>query len=337
MKKLFLLPSILIFGISNAHAFKYVIYTDQPDGKKAKEVAETMKNTYPFNANGVEFEIVNLPSSQLDCASRTKDSTGKIMERTVSCDNTVGLNSMTARRGGDQAMIVKDLNYHGGSAAEGGIPVMTTGSNPRVMLHEYMHTLGLCDEYEFKAEEANLYCSGRNKRDNSVVIEDELPTYINDAHARREHRFDIPWFGKILETTLITQGKSLGTGTVGNELEVPNNSNIPSVLNEPIGLYQGKSCKNATPSKKTWLPGGKKTVMDNYEAGLGAAMEAKVDEILKSKGTKSKLEYSQPSDTVTNENSQPDVTVNDSPRNFFKDFFEALGNLFRDIFNSITR
>jgi len=336
MKKLFLLSPFFILGMSNAYAYKYVIYTDQPDGSKAREVAEMMKNTYPFNKNNVEFEVVTVQPSELDCGSRTRDANGQIMERTVSCDNTDRLNSQTARRGGDQAMIVKDLNYHGGSAAEGGIPVMTTGSAPRVMLHEYMHTLGLCDEYEFKASEANMYCDISN-RPNAVIIYDERPSYSSDAQARSDHRFEIPWFGKILETTPITQGSKLGTGVVSNELEVPNNSDIPSVLSEPIGLYLGRMCKNASPPKKTWVPGGKKTVMDNYEAGLGAAMEAKVDEILKSKGTRPRLDYSQPSDTVNQETSRPDITVNDTARNFFKDFFEALGNLFKSIFNSITR
>ena len=340
MKSLFILTPIFLLMMSEAHAVKFVIYTDQTDMSKANAVAETMKNTYPFNKNKVEFEVHLLKPDELDCGSRMKNEKGEIMQRTVTCDNTEKLNELTAKKGADQAMIVKNLDYHGGSSYEGGIPVMTTGSDPRVMLHEYMHTLGLCDEYEYPAEEANIYCSNMVKKPNAVVIE-PLPYYSSDTHARREHMFDIPWYSGILETTKITSGSNLGTGVAGNDKEVPNNSDIPAVLSEPIGLYQGKTCKNASPVKKTWLPGGRKTVMDDYEAGLGAAMEQKVDEILRSKGAQPKMEVTPPRTATTagkgESSSLPDIVVNDAPRNFFKDFIEAIGSFFSNIFKTISR
>lgn len=337
MKKFFMLTPLFFMMMSEAHAVKFIIYTDQDDMSKANEVAETMKNTYPFNKNKVEFEVMLLNANELDCGSRMKNSKGEIMQRTVTCDNTEKLNALTAQKGADQAMIVKSLDYNGGSSYEGGIPVMTTGSHPRVMIHEYMHTLGLCDEYEYPAEEANIYCESMFKKPNAVVIE-PLPYYLDDRHARREHMFDIPWFSGILETTKITTGTNLGTGMAGNEKEVPNNSTIPSVLNEPIGLYQGKTCKNSTPPKKTWVPGGRKTIMDDYEAGLGAAMEQKVDEILRSKGAQPKMEYTQPtSTTARGESSLPDVAIYDAPRNPFKDFFQAIGSFFSNLFKTISR
>lgn len=349
MKKLTAISFFLLYA-GQAHALKYVIFTDQPGGKKAQDVVEMMKTTYPFSAHDVEFEIVQATPAQLNCASKTKDSSGKIIKRAVTCEGTDGLQSWAARKGGDQAMVIKDLDYHGGTSSTGGVPVMTTGSHPRVMLHEYMHTLGLCDEYEFKASEANIYCANIKDDPNATVFEPRS-SYSSDGEARRIHDGDIPWYGSILPSTLITTGSSLGTGETRKEKEAPNNTNIPAALGEPIGLYKGRVCKNASPAKTSWLPGGKITVMEDYEAGLGPYMEKKVEKILFSKGSERKMEPverrvelpdrsdGQMGELEVVDGAYPngDTSVDDSPRNFFKDLFEAIGNLFKSIFQGITR
>lgn len=335
MKKLMALPLFLLYA-GQAHALKYVIFTDQPDGKKAEEVVQMMKSTYPFSAHNVDFEIVKLKKEELDCGSRSRDKNGEIIKRAVTCEGNNGFQNMAARRGGDQAMIIKDLDYHGGTSSSGGVPVMTTGSHPRVMLHEYMHTLGLCDEYDYPQSEADAHCDDMGDTPNATVFEPR-PSYGSDEEARRIHTKDIPWYSSILETTKITNGSSLGTGTVANEKEVPNNSNMPLVLAEPIGLFKGRVCKNATKPKTSWLPGGKKTVMDDYTAGLGPYNEKQVEKILFSKGSSRKMEVKQPEVVVRDEGSLELPEVNDSPRNFFKDLFEMIGNFFKGLFNTISR
>lgn len=336
MKIYFASLSFFMF-VSPAYALKYVIYTDQSDASRAREVVELMKTTYPFNKHRMEFEIVQLKPEELNCGSANG------IDRLLTCDqSTDAINAMTARRGGDQAMIIKDRAEHGGSGANGGIPIMASGSNARVMLHEYLHTLGLCDEYSYSASEANMYCDTMGVYPNATVIE-PLPAYSSDNHARREHRIVIPWYGEINDSTKITTGSSLGTGPSSDEKEVPNNTNIPSVLSEPVGLYPGKICINASPAKKTWVPGAKKTIMDDYNAGLGAALEKKVDGLLKSKGAPPKMEYSAaPVETaeIKFTEESPAVAgpeVNDSPRSFLKDFFGWLGNLFEGIRRTLSR
>lgn len=328
MKKLSLLISLLFFS-SNAFAMKYVIFTDEADPKKAREVVEVMKNTYPFTKHKIEFEIVKVKENELNCGSTSLNKKGNVVKRAVTCPGADGFQSWASRKGGDQAMIIKDLDYYGGTSYAGGVPVMTTGSPARVMLHEYMHTLGLCDEYDYPEEEADDHCEGVVDAPNAAFFEPN-PNYLNDEAARKIHSGQIPWYADILKTTKITTGDQLGTGTVSDDKEVPNNTNIPSALAEPVGLFKGRTCKNATKPRTSWLPGGKKTVMDDYEAGLGAQMERSVDKILKSKGTPVKFgELYQPAQVVQIESSRPEPAVNDSPRNFFKDFFQWFTDLFQ--------
>ncbi len=328
--------SIFLFS-TQVHAIKYVIFTDQADPKKAQEVIEVMKNTYPFSVHKVEFEIVKLKSSELNCGSRHQDTSGKTIERLVTCDDS-GFTAWASRKGGDQAMIIKDLPHHGGAGASGGIPVMTTASSPRVMLHEYLHVLGLCDEYEYAANEADAYCGPNVVNTPNTTYIEPRSGYANDAEARSAHSNEIPWYGDILRTTPIVSGSQLGTGSASNEKEAPNNSKIPAVLAEPVGLFKGKVCKNSTLKKTAWVPGGRKTVMDDYEAGLGAQTEKIVDKILKSKGTPSReFTFFQPAKAVEIETSKPDPVVNDTPRNFFKDFFSMISEMIQNFSRGISR
>lgn len=344
MKKLLAIFFVMI-PMTSVHAYKYVIFTDQPDGKKAKEVAELIKTTYPFNKLDVQVEVVKIPASRLDCKSNTRDNKGKVIERLVTCDGTEDIQRETAMKGADQAMIVKDLNYHGGSSYTGGIPVMSSASSPRVMLHEYMHTLGLCDEYEYDADEADRICQEIEATPNSVVIEPLRGGYGGDADARAKHGSAIPWYDDILAKTPITNGKNLGTGKVNfNQLSAPNNTKTPAALEEPIGLYQGKVCAQASKNKVTWHPGGRANIMENHEAGLGAPIEMAVERILTSKGTSRTLDaemYEPKKKTKDIYVHQPDIAhsndtvVNDSGRNLFKDFFQWIMGLFQAIGNSL--
>lgn len=80
-------------------------------------------------------------------------------------------------------MIIKDSDKWGGSSlVGGGVPVITTGTSTKAMLHEYMHTLGLCDEYEYAASEAHFYCKG--EANPNLVFIDPLDPYAADSMAR---------------------------------------------------------------------------------------------------------------------------------------------------------
>ena len=346
MKKVLLMTCLLAMS-SSAHAIKFIIYTDEPSGQASEKIAETMKGTYPFNKFNVEFEIVKIDQSELDCQS----SNG--VERAITCNNKEGFQADALLRGGDQAMIVKNSDKYGGSSVVGGgVPVVTSSSPPRIMIHEYLHSLGLCDEYEYKKEEADAQCASEvnRKTPNLVMITPEDP-YNADMAARRTHQFDIPWYKDILPTTPITNagGKYLGTGDVNFSQNMePNNTGMASVLSEPSGLYKGKSCKNATRPKVVWHPGGSSTIMDKIENGLGAPLEKIVERILASKGAPKKMQVVEETQVIPKRyiaaGEQPvyasapapvpaPVEVNDSSRGFFKSFFDMLQN----VLNTMTR
>lgn len=187
----------------------------------------------------------------------------------------------SATKGYDQALIVRDVPEYGGSG--GSIPVISAGPTPRMMLHEYLHTLGLCDEYEYSASEAQRYCNGTGQP-NLVAFNPVDEGYDDDASARSQHGNQIPWFSDILATTLITNGRNLGTGAVSSTPSPVNTGNTPTTVSSGFGLYQGKTCNNKTPAVKTWHPGGEKTIMHSLSYGLGAVNEKIVREILIAKG-----------------------------------------------------
>lgn len=331
---------------NSAYAYKFVIFTDEAVTNKSEQVAEIMKTTYPLNKFNIEVEIVRVPAAELECAS----SNG--IDRLVTCENLDSIQAKAARRGGDQAMIVKNMAKWGGSSAiGGGVPVITSGTSPRAMLHEFMHTLGLCDEYEYKAEEAAIYCSKETKKPNVTFIT-PLDSYADDSHARGVHGEKIPWFGDILPTTPITNanGMRLGTGAVNfKSLAIKNTTTEALVLGEPTGLYQGKVCNQAVPAKASWHPGGGATIMENTDAGLGAPLERIVERIMASKGAKRKLAYEEPKQDYESPSyekekggkvtvdSKPDYEVNDSGRSFFKSFFQWVTELFKSWTNGFSR
>ncbi|NOT79671.1 MAG: hypothetical protein HOP07_11825 [Bacteriovoracaceae bacterium] len=342
------------FGFE-AHAYKYVIITDQADPKKSEEVIELFKNTYPFNTFSVEFEILKVDGNKLDCDSHYG------IESKIGCKNGSEIQSMAQERGADQVMVVKELSKYGGSSAVGGgYPVITTSSDARVMIHEYLHTLGLCDEYKFKPSEAKLNCGTSRNTPNLAYIKPE-DYYSSDSDARRKHMWDIPWFSSISRKTLITNSNQrvLGTDpTDPNSLAAINTARFPMAINgqaNQIGLYRAGVCDNATPPVPTWKPEGIATVMSDISAGLGAHAEKTVDKILLSKGIKKKLDNEVPRNpevvvqsqsqthaevgSVSRDivNADPDQTVNNSSRGFFKSFFAWVGDLIRQIGNAMTR
>lgn len=327
--------------MSSAHAYKYIIYTDETDSTKAKEVSEMMKATFPFTKFDIEVETVILQPQELNCGSALG------IDRLVVCDNSDMIQKKTMKAGGDQAMIIKDSTKYGGSSqVGGGVPVMTTAASARVMLHEYMHTLGLCDEYEYAANEAEIYCGGRNKP-NLIFIE-PLDPYSSDSMAKARHSSQIPWVGDILPSTPLTNtgGTRLGTGDVDFNKKAPlNSSNIPQALSEPTGLYKGKICNKAVPMKTSWHPGGGATIMENTGAGLGLPLEKVVEKVMISKGARLKLQYEEevPEDEQVETSStdvsagkvvatsQPPKNVNNSARSFFKSLFNWTKDAFQNV------
>ncbi len=292
MKKLL---SLLLIMSPSVYAYKMTIYTDQPEQTKAREVLSTFKNTYPFNQFEIDFEIKTVSAGDLNCEPyrfKKPDGTEEVINRNLTCHSS-NIAREAAKNGIDQALIVKNVEAYGGSG--GSIPVMSIGSPPEMMLHEYLHTLGLCDEYEYKASEAGEYCDMSGP--NMTFIEPDPEGYPSDAKARNKHSDKIPWYSFIKPQTLITRGTplTLGTDLVNNSVHAtPNSTNAPSVMGAAIGLYEGKTCKNANPPKKTWQPGREASIMEFLDAGLGAGNEQLVAKILESRGVRRKLAEENP-------------------------------------------
>lgn len=346
LKKLFTISSCMLV-MNSAHAYKYVIYTDDTKTDKAEQIGEMMKTTYPFSKFDIEIEIVTLKPEELPCDSANG------IDRLIMCDTSGDLQKRAMLTGGDQAMILKDTEKFGGSShVGGGVPVITTSASPRTMLHEYMHTLGLCDEYEYSATEAEIYCDPKRSGNPNLVFIDPENPYASDSVARGFHANEIPWYSDILPTVPITNtnGTILGTGDIDpKNRAAKNDTTEPQMLGEPTGLYQGKVCNKAFPRPRvSWQPGAGVTVMENFNAGLGAPLEKIVEKLLVSKGLKKKLQYqdSEPK-PVKPSNEEPAGSVvvtpepmeriNNTARTFVKSFFGWTRDLFENVKKVLSR
>ena len=280
-----ILITTCLFIVNSAYAYKFIIYTDQVPATSAQKVSNVIKTTYPFSKFDIEVEIVTLSPNELKCGSKGK------VDRLLVCSNSKKLQRSTIKAGGDQAIIIVNSSEVGGSAdIGGGVPVITSNMPDMTIIHEYLHTLGLGDEYEYANNETKNYCKKYKKVLNYVFI-DPLDPYASDTMAKSIHMGEIPWFKDIIASTPITNsnGTRLGTQNSFVSYIYPINvTNKPTNSSELIGLYKGTTCKNATPPMATWQPGPDITVMGNRKAGLGPALEKIVEKIMISKGAKLK-------------------------------------------------
>ncbi len=302
MKILGLHLFLIIFFITymtSAYGYKFSIYTDETNNKKADEVINAFKTTYPFNQFSLEFEVKKVEPSKLNCAPRLG------IDRLLGCD-TEDIARDAAKRGVDQVFIVKDSPKYGGSG--GGIPVMSSSSPTSMLIHEYLHTLGLCDEYEYSKEEASIYCVANGA--NLALINPDPKGYKSDSEARSKHMGNIPWAGIIKPQTLITNIPNLGTASVDHStLATPNSGNSVSPLVSVVGLYRGKTCDNAVIPKVSWNPGREASIMQYLEAGIGAGNEQIVARILDSKGVPRKLNAPPPLSKSINDSNRESKPV----------------------------
>lgn len=310
---------ILSFLSLNLFAYTIGIYTDEAGGAKARQVINEMSATYPFSILDIEYEIIPQTTEQLDCGFRTPG-----IDRLPTCNS--GEQRNHARRNGiDQPIIIMDHERYGGSG--GGIPVMTTAAPPATMMHEYLHTLGLCDEYEYSQSEADYYCPYMENKENVTLIRPR-DNYESDNRARRRHYDDIKWYAVIASTTPITNGGgsrlNLGTTTSSAQAIAPRNlSTSPTTVGSAIGLYRGRTaCKNASRPFYLWHPGQERNVMENLDMGLGRANEVIVTRLLLERGANYLPEHDpERVDVVL----QPEVNTDTTDDNFdSKSLFERL-------------
>lgn len=286
---------LLLIALFSFSTFAYTlgIYTDQADPAKARDVIAELKRTYPFSIMDINYQIIPQTADELDCGFRTPG-----IDRLPTC-NSQKQRAHARRNDIDQALVIMDHEKYGGSG--GSIPVMTTNSPPSTMVHEYLHTLGLCDEYEYSQSEADYYCPYMERKENSAIIEPK-PSYPSDVYAKSEHSAQIMWFSDIESDTPITNGRAsnlkLGTGDVDdNSFAQPNYSTSPTTFGARIGLYRGnRACKNSTKKVYLWHPGNERNIMERLDLGLGRANEVIVTRVLLERGAQYKPEYD-PSNT----------------------------------------
>jgi hypothetical protein len=252
-----------LFLVPSAEAKTLILLTDESSGKSAEGLKSAFLSTPPFSRmKDLEIKVVVKESARCEAWKGPATNSDEEKQpggtaRILHCNNSSDLATAQAENNGDYLIFVKnDPTYRGGG---GNFPTMTTGSPALMGVHEFIHTLGFADEYSYpSAFEADMYCGlaarpGETKfapypglSFNIAVFEDH-PPYASDSQARSLHGGQIPWFGKISASTLITSGGQLGTAR-GKKL---------------IGLYPAKTCIKSTKQKKSWQPGEETTLMES--------------------------------------------------------------------------
>jgi len=225
------------------------IYTDQKSLKHANDFVHEISNLSPFNEFEIEYKVIYISKEKLKCKSNKK------IERLPEC-RTFTLSVKAFMSGVDQLMIIKESNKYGGSG--GSIPIITTSTPPRALVHEFMHTIGFGDEYIFSENEAETYCSSlllfvKNYL-NLTQIKPIKSGYPDDSFAKNKHSKDIPWYSDISSQTPISNNNNLGT---------------PSDFNNNIGLFPAQRCLLAKVKKHLWQPGSGGTIMDSFNDPVG--------------------------------------------------------------------
>lgn len=230
----------IFFARGHLPAATIVITTDQDSGQRANEVRRYLLRTPPFSQmENLEVKVVKVNNSRdLSCAGGAHG-----IDRLVTCRSSE-LASLALQHGADRLVHITSNIKYGGSGGQ--FAVANSGLPNAMVMHELLHTLGLCDEYKYSAADAQIYCPHIKTAANVAVFK-SVPPYASDEVAKRQHGSDIPWFGQIERTTPIVTGTQLGT---------PNP--------DKIGVFAAGVCSEAKPPVETWKPGSKSTVMGDF-------------------------------------------------------------------------
>jgi hypothetical protein len=248
MNRRLAVASLLTLAPTFAYAGKIAIVTDEAGGRSAANLQNAIRSACPFSQmKELVIEVKVVTSDQLGTCGGLSNAV-----RVLACPGAI--QRYSAEMNAERVVVLKDSPQYGGSGDPGNKgATATTSSGPRVALHELLHSFGFKDEYEFQTpQEADLFCDPRYSGEN-VAYFPVYPPYRGDADARARHSRDIPWLGRIKQSTPIVTGTELGTP-------------IP----KQIGLYPGSMCAKADNKIKAWRPGDDTTpnIMQDVSAKI---------------------------------------------------------------------
>jgi hypothetical protein len=280
----YMLAAHILFGWSISYAAKILIVTDEPSQKKATDAKRMIEITPPFSLfKNLSITIRTVSKDLVRCTAQlaekpdddapesckkqyqianSRDETGQDSvakfnaqvaiersKRLLICNTAEALMDIVGQENADKTIYIKDSSVSAGSGGPSSI-VFSTSSPTTVVIHELLHSLGFADEYRYESTcEADTFCQFWKKPERSfnIAIFADSPPYESDSAARKKHASQIPWYGSIKPSTLITTGSDLGT---------PNE--------DVVGLFRAHVCDLAESKIKSWKPGGNNvTVMES--------------------------------------------------------------------------
>ncbi len=244
MKKIILF-FLCIFNFSS-FAYKLVVVTDEPSQQGAQKFIDLMKETYPFTALNMEYEIAAV--DDLKC-----ESLSEYGEEAIRCDSETAY-QLAQNKNANDLVAISQMPKRAGTRI-GGLSIATVEAGPRVALHEYLHRW-FGDEYVYDKKLAVDNCkpSVISYLANLAFIRTK-PPYTSEDTARALHEDDIPWYNYIKLDTPITNIFINSLDEKVFRLGTPD-----SYLQE-IGLFKSDVCNNLDPKLPIWRPETTLTIM----------------------------------------------------------------------------
>jgi hypothetical protein len=131
-----------------------LLLTDESRAAGAAIVERTFRQTPPFSCMDLNIVVVRVSPQELNCRPHSRSHNGRHLDRFISCESA-GNSFADRRRSAARAakvLIIVDHSAPGGSAQVSGTRALVTTAalyqQPKIGIHEFMHTLGFEDTYE---------------------------------------------------------------------------------------------------------------------------------------------------------------------------------------------
>ncbi len=224
--------------------YRIALVADEGAIPRAEAFRKYLLGIEPFSkiSSRLEIEIVTAPSEKMNCKNGSFG-----IDRLLDCDEKY-IASLGAEKGAHLVAGITSKTRYGGLG--GAVPVASVATPLNLLLHEMMHTWGFNDEYVYEdgdqaLQKACLEVESFRRAPNITAFQPKVKEFASDAQAREMHQGDIPWYGKIKDSTLITHGTALGTTP----------RKYPA---DEVALFEGGSCEKVIP---TWRPYYGDTIM----------------------------------------------------------------------------
>ncbi len=148
------LPPVQVTERPRAEGPDILIVTDQASAAKACELVQAFRNTSPFSAMNLTFEIVKLSRAELDCRPDYDSKnllkcfgSGRSVAKNLRLQRNARIDITVVEMAGETKGAATWRDNSGRKSTRQHQSLMNTAANPMSGVHESLHIVGYKDEY----------------------------------------------------------------------------------------------------------------------------------------------------------------------------------------------